>query len=124
MTAIEARQQVQAAIDALVETPRDVEDGLIRILEQVVGLLRSPHPYDAGQKGRTLSFGIDALRAWCAAWEALNVSDIHGFGGADVWHELCLRIVEIFNLPLFSGSQRMRTLTMRMCARFDTMGCA
>ena len=29
MTAIEARQQVQAAIDALVETPRDVEDGLI-----------------------------------------------------------------------------------------------
>jgi len=124
MTAIEARQQVQAAIDALVETPRDVEDGLIRILEQVVGLLRSPHPYDAGQKGRTLSFGIDALRAWCAAWEALNVSDTHGFGGADVWHELCLRIVEIFNLPLFSGSQRMRTLTMRMCARFDTMGCA
>ena len=61
MTAIEARQQVQAAIDALVETPRDVEDGLIRILEQVVGLLRSPHPYDAGQKGRTLSFCIDEL---------------------------------------------------------------
>jgi len=86
MTAIEARQQVQAAIDALVETPREVEYGLIRILEQVVGLLRSPHPYDAGQKGRTLSFGIDALRALCAAWEALNVSDTHGFGGADVWH--------------------------------------
>lgn len=121
MTAIEARQQVQAAIDALVETPQDVEASLIRILEQVVDLLRSPHPFDAGQKGRTLSFGIDALRAWNAAWEALFVSDINGFCEADVWHVLCLRIIDILNLPLFSGSQRIRSLTIQMCARFDAM---
>ena len=121
MTAIEARQQVQAAIDALVEAPQDVEASLIRILEHVASLLRSPHPFDAGQKGRTLSFGIDALRAWNAAWEVLFISDTNGFCKADVWHVLCFRIIDILNLPLFSGSQRIRTLTIQMCARFDAM---
>ena len=44
-----------------------VDAALAELLEESVALLQTPHALDGERPGSTLSFGVDALRAWCAA---------------------------------------------------------
>lgn len=73
-SAIGARELVQAELAALVQAPANADVALLRILGQVQDLLQCPHAYDNGRPGSTLSFGVDALRAWTRALRRLRQS--------------------------------------------------
>lgn len=123
MGATEALQRVQAALDALVCEPRDVDTTLLKTLEQATDLLCTQHRFDNGRAGKTLSFGVDALRAWNAAFErvGLQVPDPKAFCAAAVWDAFAMRLMDVLNMPLSSASQRLRALIDRVCAGLDRM---
>lgn len=120
-SAIGARELVQAELAALVQAPANADVALLRILGQVQDLLQCPHAYDNGRPGSTLSFGVDALRAWTRALEALTakLEDPKQFGNDRAWSLLAVRIMNVLNLPPSSATQRVRALIQQVCSTLD-----
>lgn len=76
-------------------------DGSERSLRAVLDLVRTPHEYDDGREGSTLSLGLDALQGWCKDAQPIS---------ADAWQLLQARLVDALGVSHTSTVNRARRI--------------
>ena len=98
-----------------------VDAALAELLEESVALLQTPHALDGERPGSTLSFGVDALRAWCAAALENAPRASPALAAADVWETAVARMYAALALPSATAN-RVRGLLLSMLTLHDALG--
>lgn len=115
----DAARDVQAALAAWDAAAPDATRQLLAILEQALDLLQSPHALDGPRPGRTLSSGVDAVKAWCRAAAAVDAWAAEPFRTHAVWSVARARILAVLSLPPTSATARVRGLLTAMLDVWD-----
>ncbi|WFD32011.1 phosphatidylinositol N-acetylglucosaminyltransferase [Malassezia sp. CBS 17886] len=101
---------------------------LLTTLLATAALLQPAHPLDGARPGSTMSFAIDALRAWCekarALWatpplRAAPSADRDAFLLAPAWADAGERVYAALSLPHTTTANRARTMLLQLCAVWD-----
>lgn len=108
-----------AAVRARLETP---DAGLVETLRDSLDLLQSPHPLDGAHAGSTMSFGLDALRAWAAfAKKAAScVQEADPLLQDPVWDVAAQRVHDALEVASPSATNRLCTVVDQLLHVWDT----